>query len=175
VAALQPQKFIKFGQATATPQFDILCHARATKKHGHGDYNWPLPNWEQLISKLERYRIGSIGTEDGAYHIPGTADLRGLKLKALCDILASSRILVGPSSGPMHLGSLCGTPHIVWSGVKKSKSRYEIEWNPFCTPVRMLMKWGWQPGVADILEEIEKYALVGHWSFQREKLEQLAG
>lgn len=45
-------------------------------------------------------------------------------------------LVVGSSSGPMHLASLTQTPHIVWGGGRNDiRRRYLETWNPFNTPV----------------------------------------
>jgi len=77
------------------------------------------------------------------------------------DNMAATRLVVGPSSGPMHLASLCGTPHLVWTDQIRysaiqvnNRKRYETLWNPFCTPCWVLDTQGWAPLPSFVLEEI---------------------
>jgi ADP-heptose:LPS heptosyltransferase len=69
-------------------------------------------------------------------HMKDTVDLRGMPLDELCGVLAESGCAVGPSSGTIHLASLCGTPHVSWFGAPKNLHyRYEKHWNPFDSPI----------------------------------------
>jgi hypothetical protein len=61
--------------------------------------------------------------------------------------------MVGPSSGPMHLASLSGTRHLVWSS-PHNRNRYLDAWNPFKTPVYFYAKEDWNPKVDNIHKEI---------------------
>jgi len=132
------QRYIQYGTQEQNKKFDLVFHARNTNKCGTGYRDWPLCNWEALRNKFKDLNICSIGTRSAAFHIPGTTDNRDLPLAALADVLTSSKLLVGPSSGPMHFGSLCGIPHLVWwpkTGMKINMKRYEEHWNPFNTKV----------------------------------------
>ena len=156
------QTFVKYGEKNTKDAFNIVCHARNISKYESDYINFPINKWEELIIKCDNMRIVSIGTEDGAYHVPGTIDLRGISLKDTTNILASSDLLIGPSSGPMHLGALCGIPTLVWSGYAKSRPRYESAWNPFKTQVKVISPPGdpwenkeeWQPELEEILNAV---------------------
>jgi hypothetical protein len=57
-------------------------------------------------------------------------------LRDLISIYHLCGLVVGSSSGPMHLASLTGTPHVVWGGGRKDiRDRYIKHWNPFDVPV----------------------------------------
>jgi ADP-heptose:LPS heptosyltransferase len=88
--------------------------------------------------------------------LKGTEDLRSIELKKICDIMRNSECVFGPSSGPMHLASLCGAPHIVWS-TSKNKTRYEENWNPLSTPVLFLDKHGWHPTAEYVVERFSQW------------------
>jgi hypothetical protein len=105
----------------------------------------------RLVEKLKGYHIACIGTEDASLHIDGTDDMRGIGMGKLVDLMASSRLIAGGSSGPMHLAALCGLPHLVWSA-PINRLRYLRDWNPFGTECLFVDQWGWHPPV----EEIEK-------------------
>jgi ADP-heptose:LPS heptosyltransferase len=75
--------------------------------------------------------------------------------------MANSTVLVGPSSGPVHLASLCGLPHVTWSpknatGIMSNKDRYERIWNPLKTPVTFI-EGSWNPEVKEIVGAVRKY------------------
>ena len=67
----------------------------------------------------------------------------------------NSKIIVGPSSGPMHLATLSGLKHLVWT-TDFNISRYTKDWNPFNTDVTLYTEEGWNPSPIKIKELIEK-------------------
>jgi hypothetical protein len=151
-------EYIKYGDPTVVPKsYDVLIHARGTDKYGTDFRNWPEFKWNDLV-KYTGLSFASIGSEQGAYHIDNTDDLRGVSLEQLCGYMSASTMVLGPSSGPMHLASLCGTPHFVWSGDRPNVERYEKYWNPLKTKVKILDHvHGWDPPLLTILKEMEKF------------------
>lgn len=145
------QKFFQYGKQDATLAFDVVMHIRQTSKNRSDIRNgWELPAWEKYLDQLQKqgsFRVCCIGDPNSAGMLKGCSDLRGLAMDRLFDLLASSRVLVGPSSGPMHLGALCGCPHVVWSGVDENRPKYEKFWNPFATPVKYIHHPDWKPDV----------------------------
>lgn len=159
---IEEQKFIQFGDTTRGELTDVLIHARASfgTRPGH---SWPLAYWELLVDDLLRaeLKVAAIGSMDGAMCPAGARDWRGMKMQQLMDNMAATRLVVGPSSGPMHLASLCGTPHLVWtdqvwySAIRaNNRRRYETLWNPFGTPCRIMDTQGWTPLPSCVLKEI---------------------
>jgi len=160
---LEQQVFIRYGDASKLREdqrFDIVLHARSRigKRPGHA---WDPDTCDRVASDLSGYRVAAIGTE--AYCPPGAADLRGIPLDELMNIMAGAKVFVGPSSGPAHLASLCGLPHIVWtdrdwySAIRATnRERYEKLWNPHATPVTIIDRFGWSPPANVIVEEILK-------------------
>jgi hypothetical protein len=145
---LNQQLHVPFGNANAVHafgKFDVLLHAR-TREY-RAEANYALNKWLEIAAALQglHLNVASIGTTDAAHLVPGTVDLRGLPLPLLMDAMASAKLVVGPSSGPMHLASLCKTKHVVWSHMKiqsaigcTNRERYERVWNPLHTPVRFI-------------------------------------
>ena len=156
-----PQTFIKWGKKITGLEIDILIHARATNNKNTGFRNWPKEKWQGFVDLNKgKYNMACIGTIDGAYKIDGITDYRGYPLKALADIMASSKMLLSPSSGPAHFASLCGLKHIVWSELKNAGlynniHRYKKMWNPFKTECKFIVTW--QPTVKQVCEEVEKW------------------
>lgn len=142
-----PQKFFKYGNIQSNKQkYDILIHARSRKASGGvatADRNLPIEKWDEITKHLKskKYSIASIGTKKESHLISGTEDLRGITLEDLCDYCVKSKCMLSPSSGPLHLAALCGTPIIVWSGNGSNKFRYEKTWNPFNNKVQYLNGW----------------------------------
>lgn len=153
------QRFVRFGRAgAAATGADALIHAR-----GRGEVpgrNWSLEKWADLTGALRArgFRVGAIGLSSATLDVPGVNDLRDRPLDETMNVMAAARIVLGPSSGPMHLASLCGAPHVVWTdrrtyGMgKTSREKYERWWNPLGTPVRVLDEEGFDPSVASVLE-----------------------
>jgi len=155
-------EFIQFGFGRPGDPSATLVHARNTNKYNTGYRNWPLEHWIELVGGLSG-QVASIGTEDAAHHVPGTVDLRGRTLVELCDIMAASPLVIGPTSGPIHLAALCKTPHVVWTGHRRTLQRCNNEWNPLKTEVIVYhnkFEWDageiWQPKPSEIIEEVRK-------------------
>ena len=117
-------EFAKHYRILANPKMtilpiDIMCAFRPPKSY-----------------KGRGYTIACYGGLDN-YWFDGTIDLRGQPLKNQCDFLGVAKCALGPSSGTLHLASLCNCPHIVWyaSVYPDLKTRYEKLWNPFDTSV----------------------------------------
>jgi len=159
---IDEQEFIKFGDTKRGEITDVVIHARGAfgTRPGH---HWPITAWNLVVEDLLRanLKVAAIGSKDGAMCPQGAVDWRGIPLGKLTDNLSATRLVVGPSSGPMHLASLCGTPHLVWtdrtwySAIKATnRQRYERIWNPLATPCRVMDHDGWNPPAARVLQEI---------------------
>jgi hypothetical protein len=101
-----------------------------------------------MLSK-SKLSIASIGRENDAMYINGTTSLINCELKDLADVMASSRLIAGPSSGPIHFASLCGLPQVVWSE-SKNRIKYLKYWNPFNVKVSFYDEEQWNPSVKNI-------------------------
>ena len=156
------QEFVKFGEKFGEKfGYDILIHARNTDKCESAYRNWSRDCWEEFRQSFPDAKIASVGTEEGALLIDGTDERRAISLKDLANLMANSTVLVGPSSGPIHLGSLCGLPHVTWSpketvSITPNKERYEKHWNPLNTPVTFL-EGSWNPDVNNVVGAVRKY------------------
>lgn len=129
-----------YGEKTDN-EYDYIFHIR--DRELRRDDNWDIGNWIKLRKLLgEDKKIACIGTYKQSGYISGTDDHRDKPLKDVCDLIKSSKAVFGPSSGPMHLTSLCGVPHVVWS--IKDHIRYTKNWNPFNTPILYLNEFGWR-------------------------------
>ena len=137
-------KYIMLANQGYQCKYDIVIHARNRKLRSND--NWSLENWRSLLGLLaQKYKVACIGTREQSLHVNDTVDYRGCELSKTVDIIKSSRLVLGPSSGPMHLASLCGTPHLVWGSREMSKTRYEDTWNPLGTKAQFLDEYGWHP------------------------------
>ena len=163
---ISKQEFIKFSTSAPDEYPSVIMHGRSTTKGGTEVRNWSEENWEELCENLGygREEIGFIGTSDSSIYRQGFYDYRDVPLDKLCDILASAKLVVGPSSGPMHLASLCGTPHLIWTDDKfwgacegTNRERYETNWNPHGTKAIVLDQDNWQPSVDTVEQAIKEF------------------
>jgi len=146
-------KFVKLGDSPIE-EYSVILHARS-REHRSQD-NWPQENWDKVGSYLSEKGISfaCIGSLEESTLVRGAKDLRGLPISETVNYLAGAKITIGPSSGAIHLASLCGCSQLVWSGNAINKSRYETEWNPFEAEVVYLGSWN--PSTENVIEEIEK-------------------
>jgi ADP-heptose:LPS heptosyltransferase len=139
-------EYINYG-VKGTTQYDYIFHARARQIRPQD--NWSMRSWNKLRDLLGDRRIACIGTSSEAALVEGTDDLRDLPLSDLVNLLHNAKCAFGPSSGPMHLASLCGLPHVVWS-IPANKKRYETNWNPLKTSVLFDSSADWHPDASYI-------------------------
>ena len=144
----------QFGEEKES-NFDYVFHIR--NRDLRKEDNWNKQNWNALKNLLKSDKIACIGTTKESGWIDGTADMRGLSLRELFDVLRNSKCVFGPSSGPMHLASLCGAKHVVWGDQQKSLNRYEENWNPFETPMLFLGKHKYHPTPQYVYESFNKW------------------
>jgi len=146
---------------------DVLLHIRDIPERKDGDRNWSVKEFVKLIKMLRdnhpNIRIATIGGNNSR-SLMGIESLNNVALPVLMGHLSRAKVCVGTSSGPMHLASFCGCPHVVFSDSKFKKviggtnrHRYERLWNPLKTPVTVLDKWDWHPPVSKVLKAVEGY------------------
>lgn len=159
---LHEQTFVQYGNLVPSKVYDIVVHARANFGRGAGRV-WELEKWNAAVEKWLKagLTVAAIGTQ--AMCPKGAIDLRNLPLSDVMDVFRSSRVACGPSSGPMHLASLCGTFHCVWTDNIRRKTirgtnrdRYERIWNPLKTPCLVLDSAGWNPSVDAVVDLVNE-------------------
>ena len=134
-------EYICFGEKQ-DKKYDYIFHIRS--RDLRKEDNWSIDKWSELKNLLNSDKIACIGTKKESGWIEGTDDLRDISLNELFSVLRNADYAFGPSSGPMHLATLCGLPHVVWS-THKNRTRYEENWNPLKTPILFLDKFSWHP------------------------------
>lgn len=163
-----PRREWRYLPESAEHVADVLCAFRSpkifqrkpqAKKMTLTDKEYPQKNCEQLVNLLIEagISVACIGGLDN-YYVAGAIDLRGEPLKKQCNALAGAKVCVGPSSAPLHLASLCKTPHVVWynrEDTVSSRARYKNYWNPFGTPYTYMKQQ--LPSAEEIMSELEKY------------------
>jgi len=134
----------------------IAIHAR---DHQHGDRNWPLRKWDELLEQVGiGWHVTVIGSKDGAMMPadPRCDDWRGVPLERLAELLSNACCIVGPSSGPLAFAMLCELPVVWWSGHAKNGPRFDSVWNPFDVPVTHVAP-NWNPTVDQVREACRRY------------------
>ena len=136
------QKFVKYKSDTLDKHFDILVHPR--NKNLGNNRNWSQENWQSLVNLLsKKFTVGIIGNHE-AFQLNNAEDLRKISIRDTVSLMNRTKLVVGQSSGPLHLASLSGTPHLVWSE-EANRNRYNKYWNPFNTPVSFHSEMSWNP------------------------------
>jgi hypothetical protein len=165
--SLEDQRFIRYGNQEECPSVLrrlLVLHARGPVGR-HPERMWPSAKWDELAERLtdDGHRLLAVGT--AAQCPPAAMDGRSMPLHEVCNVLACARLALGPSSGPMHLASLCGTPHLPWTDKRKwsaignvdNRCRYETLWNPFGTSCRVLDGFGWDPPVVEVRNAVAEF------------------
>lgn len=137
---------------------DILVHARGISRKNSINYR----QWPELIKQFMAVpeTIGFIGSELDQC-VPGCCDFRGIELQKLMDRIAAAKLVIGCSSGLMHLAAACGTDLVVWGDSRTYFSetleqRYKVTWNPFNVKVGWITADDWQPEPKEIIKKIEQ-------------------
>ena len=143
-----PAVYVKYGEGTPKGNY-VALHARHRRviTPNARRHNWPQLAWDRVSRGLSAAGIRTIavGLVDESLLPDGAEDARGSALETTIGLLAGAVVVAGPSSGPIHLASLCGTPHVVWThrGINAcinatNRKRYEVLWNPHRTPCTVL-------------------------------------
>jgi hypothetical protein len=136
---------------------DILIHARGIRRKSSINYR----QWPELVKMINALGMSCafIGSKND-YHQPGYLDLRGIALQRLMDTISASRVVIGVSSGIMHLAAACGANLVVWGDDRTYfgetlEKRYKMTWNPFEVRVGWITASDWQPEPEIIIKKIE--------------------
>jgi len=148
-------KYIKFG-SEGEKKYDYVFHIR--DRDLRKEDNWSLDSWTKLHHLLTKNgeKVACVGTVKESGLIAGADDLRGKNLNDVFNVLRNCKTVFGPSSGPMHLSSLCGAPHVVWS-IDANNTRYNTNWNPLNTPILFLSEHDWHPSPEYIFERFTQW------------------
>jgi len=123
---------------------DVLCAFRPEKSIRNRPIpgkSYPFQKCQEIVNHLiaRGLSVACIGGIEN-FCPTGAYDLRCTSLEKLCSAIAGARCVVGSSSGPIHLASLCECPHVTWiaSPHHTLEQRYTKLWNPFDTPVKFV-------------------------------------
>ena len=156
------QEFAKYKsyKKKCKKKYDAVLHLRQME---HRTEDNDDPEWNsKLVKRLlsEGKKVALIGTSQGTQDIEVSKEFKSLvdkfydkPLSEVIKVINQSKVVVGQSSGPMHLAALCEAETIVWSNTKGDGllERYETIWNPFNNKVNYLIK----PSVEDIVKIVK--------------------
>jgi len=117
----------------------IIFHLRHIRRSAKK--NTPLNAYQAAArwAKENNKQFITVGNTQGAavkFPVAGVNLLNKTTLDDLIAVFSLGGMVVGSSSGPMHLAAATKTPHVVWGGGRKSiRDRYLSEWNKLDTPV----------------------------------------
>lgn len=146
--------FRKYG--VPNNKYDILIHNRGVRRKSDINYRY----FDKVTPLLKYFEVACIGgLKDNT--IQGVEDRRGINLQELMDYMAGCKVVVGVSSGVMHLAAACGANIVTWADDRTYynetlEKRYKETWNPFNVEVGFITVKDYQPNPKKIVEEIEK-------------------
>lgn len=159
--------YISYGNRTLDKDIDVLIHCRYSKKNFKTEWyrNWSKEYTDILVSKLSElgYKVAFIGSENGSYATENYEKHFDISLEELTKIMNRSKLICGPSSGPMHYGQLNEVPTVVTFGPKdgflSNHDRYTLQppfgWNPFRVDTICLEGVTWMPDLELLIESIQ--------------------
>ena len=139
--------------------FDCLIHARGISRKSSINYK----RWDELMAIVNKNvpaTCACVGSKSDL-KIGMMPDMRGLGLQKLMNLISRARLVVGVSSGLMHLAAACGTDIVVWGDRRTYfgetlEKRYKMTWNPFNVRVGWLYGDNFQPEPELIAEQIKE-------------------
>lgn len=117
--------------------------------------NWDEDCAHEVCATLVKcgYEVVAIGAIGQAYVPKGAADMLSSDVRSSIDTICSADLVIGPSSGALHLANFCERPVHWWSGNTKDVERYETRWNPFKMP-NVQVAQSWDPDQQAIIDSV---------------------
>jgi len=148
------EEFISYGSAFSEEY--ICVHAR--NRTECSERNWGNEYWNELVNAVLSmgHKVVAIGGAS-SFCPDGAINAVGLDVKRTISILKGAKLVLGESSGPMHLAMLSNKPVLVWWTGRSdniNKSRYEKYWNFHGSRVIALGEQGHFIAPAEIVEKI---------------------
>jgi ADP-heptose:LPS heptosyltransferase len=138
-------------------RFDIAFHFRAFERPGdEKPKSFPQQKADRLVRlcRAKNLAVCCIGAPGYSYVAEGAENRQSSNLATTISYICASRVVVGGSSAPMHLASLCGTPIVVWIGSPPGPDRYFTFGNPFRSEVFLVPEQSFNPSVEAIFESV---------------------
>jgi hypothetical protein len=151
------QLFRKFYEPPLNGQrFDIVFHFRDFERKDGAEKNLSRSTGAEIVrwATHSGFSVACIGDPDLSYCPPYAVDRRSRNLRDTVSAICSAKLVVGGSSGPMHLSSLCDVPIMVWIGPSADIQRYLSYWNPFRSRVYVLTDKTFKPPADVVVKRI---------------------
>jgi len=140
-------------------RYDIAFHFRDFEKKGDPVAKFfPTERGDTLV-RLCRERgleVCCIGAPGYSYVAKGAENRQSHDLARTISTICASNLVVGGSSSPMHLASLCEIPIVVWTGPPFNADRYFTAWNPFHSKVFVVTENTFNPTAKDVFEVVNQ-------------------
>lgn len=156
------QDFVPYGKKSGwlDERPYVVVHAREMTKFGTSFRNWSAGKWDRFTKAMldEGVDVLAVGQKGSSYRPEGSFDALDRPLVDVMDVMRAANVVVGPTSGPIHLAALCEPEKmVVWTDAKHvgkwgltNKERLERSWNPFQVDVDVLD--GWDPDWEKVVE-----------------------
>lgn len=146
-------EYVRYG-SPVVKDVSVLFHARGIDKGA--SKNWPREKWEKLAKEFP----GAMSIGAGQDMVVTNKAYIKYDLATLINIIASASIVIGGSSGVMHLALMCGTSIATWGQcnnfIDTLENRYKVTWNPFGTPVTWIGDT-WNPEPEDVMNALRPH------------------
>lgn len=133
----------------------VVLHCRDIPKCP--ERNLPHKSWNLVVRSLNGLGIEPVIVGGPNDYLPWGVIKHDFRHGILCDTIHAmrrARLVVGASSGPMHLAQAAEAPVAVWSGnPSKDKPRYEYVWNHHTSPTTFVAP-SWRPKPSRIIKAI---------------------
>lgn len=142
------------------PDGCIIVHmrllSRSSKKNTKFNSLNAVIDWASAHNKT----VVAIGKSDISYEPINKHCINLIDKTSLTDVIAlynRASVVVGSSSGPMHLAALTKTPYIVWGGERSDVAdRYTKSWNPFNVK-HVLITTSWTVKNSTLTDTLDKF------------------
>jgi hypothetical protein len=141
-------------------RYDAAFHFRSIRRADLDEKNYPLNYARDLVNRCKAHgiRVCCIGHPQYARGLENCDDLRSSDLEQTREMFKSIKLVVGGSSAPMHLASLCGLPIVVWwknsASDPKLRDKYLGLWNPHRAPVFVVSDSTFQPTPEEVFSQM---------------------
>ena len=151
-------EYVRYGKKPSG-YFDCLIHGRGIARKNSINYR----RWDEFL-KLKQKSLplscACVGSKEDL-RVGDLFDMRGIELQKLMDQISAAKVVVGVSSGLMHLAAFCGTNIVVWGDRRTYfgetlEHRYKVTWNPFNVRVGWIDADDFHPEPERIIEAVEQ-------------------
>lgn len=153
-------EYYRYGKyAGSDGWFDCLIHGRGIQRKNSINYR----RWDEFLELKKKslpYTCACVGSKNDL-RVGDLFDMRGIELQKLMHQIASAKVVVGVSSGLMHLAAFCGTDIVVWGDRRTYfgetlEQRYKVTWNPFNVKVGWIDADDFQPEPQEIIDKVKE-------------------